>query len=115
MDEIAKRPLTTLYSIEEVLDMFPASARPSKRTLVSRVKQIGCCCKLGRGLSFTQQHVEQLLENITTPNQHAPRQNIISQMPKRDNIYETARAALLEVKQQKPRKRILIGTIPDQE
>lgn len=57
--------LEKLYSPQEVLALFPDGHRPSLRRLIAKAKEANCCCKLGRGIGFTEDQVKALWAYIS--------------------------------------------------
>lgn len=100
--------LTPLHSPEQVLAMFPEGHRPSLRRLISTAKLAGCCCKLGKGIGFTDDHVKGLIDYISQGNHlspHRPKSNpLMKEAPKPGEAYLRARALLTEVQDKKNAK-----------
>ena len=66
--------LEKLYSPEEVLALFPEGRRPSLRRLIAKAKEANCCCKLGRGIGFTEEQVHALWKYLS----HSPVRDIMT-------------------------------------
>jgi hypothetical protein len=62
--------LEKLYSPEQVLATFPEGHRTSLRRLIAKAKEANCCCKLGRGIGFTEEQVKALLVYISQPSRN---------------------------------------------
>lgn len=54
-----------LHSPEQVREMFPDGRKPELRNIIRKAKDLGCCCKLGRGVGFTDEQVAQFFQAIT--------------------------------------------------
>ena len=57
-----------LHSPEQVRDMFPEGRRPALKRLIAKAKEAGCCCKLGRGIGLTDEHVTTLIAYLSCSN-----------------------------------------------
>ena len=57
--------MSGLYSPEQVQAMFPEGRRPALKRLIAKAKEAGRCCKLGRGIGLTEEHVRTLFAYIT--------------------------------------------------
>lgn len=59
-----KDSLPKLYSISDVLALWPKEARPSERLLRSRARGSGFCRVVGRHLAFTTEDINNLIETL---------------------------------------------------
>jgi hypothetical protein len=93
--------LEKLYSPEEVLATFPEGRRPSLRRLIAKAKEANCCCKLGRGIGFTEDQVRALWAYIS----QSPVNNVMSRRGpshyRKSSTYEEVRALLTKEKRKK--------------
>ena len=96
--------LEKLYSPKEVLALFPEGHRPSLRRLIAKAKEANCCCKMGRGIGFTEDQVKALWAYISrpTPNYETSRQ---SGRGIHSVTYTDLRARLIKEKAEKKKKR----------
>ena len=97
-----------LYSPEQVRDMFPEGRRPELRSVIRKAKDLGCCCKLGRGIGFTAQQVNDFFAGITAVPKTSHRTELSSPIGRQEDTYKEVLKRLQEGRKNKPRKRILL-------
>lgn len=95
--------LEKLYSPKEVLETFPEGHRPSLRRLISKAKEASCCCKLGKGIGFTEDQVKALLVYISQPSPNEIRRHSGRAAP--SVTYTNLMARLIKEKAEKKKKR----------
>lgn len=101
-------PATTLprlYSLDDIIEMFPPAERPGRRLMAERARATGCFRKIGRKIVFTKEDVKELLEALRQrPRHSAPRYG--GKPPKPGSSYEKVRAMIEERASARKRKHL---------